>query len=65
MPLLFAQARAPARSEPPMLLCMSFTWSHSAVFSALSCGTIFGIMTKSSVASVYTPMLALPMMLVK
>ena len=51
IPLEFAQAKAPPRRLPPMVVWISGILSHSAVFSALSVGTIFGIRANLSVAS--------------
>jgi hypothetical protein len=65
VPFEFAQAKAPASKLPPMDVCISGTLSQFAVCSALSIGTIFGTKTNFSVANAYTPMLALPIMLVK
>ena len=62
MPLEFAQANAPTRIDPPMEVCINLTLSHSLSLSAFFAGTEFGAMKTRSVASEYTPMLALPTM---
>jgi len=50
MPLEFAQANAPMRTELLIEVWTSFALSHSAVLSAFFSGTTLGIKTTLSVA---------------
>lgn len=60
MPLELAHAKAPIRTDLPIIVCTISVLSHFPTLSALCRGIWGGMITIFSVANEYTPMLALP-----